>query len=410
MLIDKRKINSIQIRTGPIFLSLRKILFSLFFFGFSNAHADVSLATRAFLTSIGKEIRTYLNLMNHQFHACQPLNSNYSRYPVFIRNYEITKISERYHNLTFNIAYLPTQGVSQQEARDFRGKVISCFNKFKYFSDLNKETISLTLLPELQMKTSKIALTKIALSRGVHSHRDHYDIEADCQTIAHETFHLAGLWDEYKDVATDYSCRTTAKSIMGSSSEFNAFDGGFVYDRKIFPLIKNLRKSNAAKSEYLVESPKVECLKRNSESKTTEYMVAYKVGIDESSIESNRKIFDTISVVKSQNNYPVVPLDGFSGRVDASFALLHIFNKTEMSPGWDCTANITNLEKIRVKNLVNAMAPLKPAHLRKILYPNCIGKNRSYDLCTEDAYKAKSNQGLCNKEKYEVCGSSAYLN
>lgn len=394
------------------------------------ALADMSPSQADWLYRLSSKFSLLLNTPVIQNNECRDLKDGEIRYPTTTKKYGVKKISDKLYELEFNVEYVPHQiGITRADAEEFRNKVKSCFKNFGALQDPFQNKITLSLTPDHLIKSTPIQKTTISLFRddNERSSISSYDISINCQTIIHETLHIAGLWDEYKEPARDYSCRTVpdSNSIMAEQDSYETRPSGLAlahYDFNAAQIAEELKNVNSLESEKFITPVRVSCSNDNDGG----FLSIYIRGSDlintgrlrwQDSHQSYTEKTQKMSLLSLVSN---TKQDEAHTKLDTKFIfdrfLLGQFKSAiQNTQNWHCEAYGAFSKKTKAELLKSGKAaalsvfPLKPAHIRKLIYPNCIEKNKFYDLCTADAYKSRKNVKSCNKDKYQICSSGNYL-
>ena len=292
--------------------------------------------------------------------------------------YQVTRLATDKYLLEVNptffdpapvVTALNTKEIDFKERPFGRARAEECFQWFN-------ETYAETLSPKIFLGVSKGPTpVSIKIKDDLHyrSYSRQYNLsqlEKSCPFVVHESLHLMGLWDEYNEQGKDkhpgilsFDCRSESDSIMSDYS---------IYDKKV-----------ELASERLVcacRENDSECLRKNIELFLThpdlvEKCPAWSEEVIRTKYSENAFFLDQANKVTSDINSIWAPA----------------------SPGQLSSAMNFPSGKLET------FKPLRPAHIRQLLYPNCTEMNPVYKSCIQNAYRSHGTVLNC-KSAPAICG------
>jgi hypothetical protein len=213
--------------------------------------------------------------------------------------------------------------------------------------------------------TPKVSFINVR-KEGARENSETYFLTSDCRTVYHEMLHVAGLVDEYEERLRSigatgqgpaYDCRAKSDSLMGSSFLDNTVEQ---FKPDGLALQCGCLRSNDADTCSKAMDAAVEASKKQR-------LTTCPDGLDQLGGNPYKGI--TFPPGKSYDDYRNFPL---------------------------------------INTHLLAVTPLRPAHIRKLLWPECAEKNRIYDACTANAYKTSvKNGGKGCLEMPQICSSES---
>lgn len=118
------------------------------------------------------------------------------------QRYTLKRVSEGHYEAFLNLEFRSDKKLVKEErekVEGFRDKVVGCFEQFNQrLVDEKGRSLSLKLFDEKEHNVEEPPKVKITVKDFTFRSNSHsYNIDIDCETIIHESFHLLGLTDEY---------------------------------------------------------------------------------------------------------------------------------------------------------------------------------------------------------------------
>jgi len=334
--------------------------------------------------------------------SCQSFEINETRTMNGLNTpYLITREGDHEYVARFNLKYVAVRTADPQTASTLRQRVEKCYRETRYLRAKTGEGLRFELLPEDSRELQPI---EIQVHDGLY--RDNflnYESESVCATILHETLHLTGLWDEYSN---GYSCRTLGDSIMAHQFEVTLGDLKVPHEEY---LKKNAEKTfRPVKDVWCGAASTNVTFRKIPEKNVSVLQINYRGGSMLIGVGG-----ETFSTLYAPDGKERIKPEIFA-KDDWVKEFVHpdqsdwdmCWVKYEEGGGAKTGAEVLELAKEEMhQNL-----PLRPAHFRKILYPNCAKKNETYDLCTKEAYISRpSDSYQCIRDKYPICQNPGWL-
>jgi hypothetical protein len=341
-------------------------------------------------------------LASPQSQACKEYALGESR--RVLARHIATKLSEKKYRILMSAEFHAAEEVPADQAVLMREKVKACYKAAGALKASDQNELSFELLENIPSKLLQVPPSYIRVyTGGIRANSGNYHLDMDCPTILHETLHLVGLDDEYKESTEDMSCRSFGDSIMADHTR---------------PHIEGLYAE--ADEYYRKESEtiflavdKVLCRENNTDE-------LYQFSYDESRKSASlwhftgndwqySKLLDEQEGIYMREA-DLLPNSKFTLN-EHTRRLMHL----PESGSWRCRLEQRSATPKRLRGaeiLAERIAkyPLRPAHFRKILFSKCIAKNQVYNYCTQESYLVVTQGHQCLKDKLPACNNGEWLN
>jgi hypothetical protein len=382
---------------------LAKVLCFLFLSFTLGAHASVTPELRQ--EQWAQRLKDFADglsgLANPQGVACREYAVGESR-RLFSRHLA-TKLEDKKYRIQIAVEFRAAPQVATDQAGFMREKVKACYKTAGALKAADGNELSFELLENASTSPLKVPPYTINVYiGGIRENSGNYSLEMDCPTILHETLHLVGLTDEYKEPLENMSCRSLGDSIMADQSQvhiegLNTESDQYYRDQAntIFQTVESVQCQDRITQDIyqysFVKSMNAYYLWhfKGAGSQSGKMLEAQPgIYVREDDLQPNSKL-----VVNEHTRYLMhLPEDGT----------------------WSCRLERTSAQAKRqtgkeILNLRFANYPLRPAHFRKIFFPRCLAKNQVYDYCTQETYLVPPTGHQCLKEKYPACNNGQWL-
>lgn len=319
------------------------------------------------------------------------------------RSFRLTKMSEKKFRVEINPQFYIKKNMLRYQSPELQGKQIyrltQCFKAVAPFlNGPNGESLEIKVNSSKEVPQVSLVVTEEGASMWGYSK------DESCSTIVHETMHLLGLVDEYKDksrgviidpVSGYFRTLIPEKNSENKNPNFHpAFNCRATAHRDSF-LANQDEAIAAVLPQYRAKRLECSCVGIHCISIINRNKIKYNdVGVIEAPIKSCPKGFKETT---SQNSdFARSDNEMFFSRNNGVDNKSH----SQITLGVDVLARPSiNISQSLAKVVIppKNKSLLKPAHFRMITNPYCEEKNRLYYECGKFAYDTESD-GECREE------------
>jgi hypothetical protein len=316
-------------------------------------------------------------------------------------SYRLTKISKDKFKIEINPIFytmvsnkMNTFSPSSESQQKYSDKMNACFNLLAPFlKGPDNKKIEIHAVGDRNIPPVNINIQ----SGDYRSNNENFQEEINCPTIFHETLHLLGLEDEYRENTRGYirDPMTKRAKYVETDAKILAYDC-----RAIGPADSIMSDPEGAVLSVIqnVKREKTTCICAKSESRCLQ------------SVKKNE------SMIGIENRCPP---DFDSQTIIADGATVSDEKKylgPDLNAGrvWVDHQKFTNFN-LAPKIISRPFPPKKsslllPAHFRMITNPMCMSENKKYKECTESAYQSSIVDGACSKAAKKCQSNTDWLN
>lgn len=397
-----------------------------------SAHASPDLKDRVSL-SISKLVSGWNTLTNSnqptdpQIAACADYQPGETRnLSTKLDSYLVTRMKQQNWAVRLNFNYVSGGDVTPAQLQSFRKKVKSCYEDAGYIRDPDGQGLRLMLTEPGQRSHEALRPITITLHNDLsHANSRNYYRQASCRTIIHESLHMLGLWDEYAEGRKNLACRSVNNSIMADQNVvfIDTLERirllGVKGNQSFRPDRKNYFKINAA--ARFVAAQTVTCTENGKPLKKSTHFTLnfdrrnqmywlFRPQVSPVRVyESMDRLYVPEAAVRPEVSTPEISALYLGGWVGGYMKLDPRKWSCRVTPPPSNALVRTGQELLAQESLRQDLIPLRPAHFRKILYPDCVTKNRVYDICTAEAYLTPPPGHQCLRDTYTICNTPHWL-
>lgn len=378
----------------------------------ARAASDADIATAS-----GLEI--YDMSLEQQRHKCRdlqvgekrkvlepaPYKSTAARYGYF-SGYDVTRVSEKKYKVHFPVVFIsgkthtdpsleklntPAE-IDLKTDQDHRGRVQKCLSsKNHLLKDKNGTQLELSIDNSYSEARKNSGVVHTIQIEGTQHRSNSYNYaqNIDCPTIIHELLHLAGLCDEYQEYDQITGALKNAKGSVIDPQKL-----GF-----------NVKPEITTKKYDCRASPKLNTAM--SDANTALSVTHPQRGW--CSCNESECTLDSDYKLKFKDGYAITssPIECPPGYEKSQL------NKAEGAFFGVAPENLHYLKNLPPKMLfylgpAKTLTPLAPAHIRHIVSPGCIEKNRKYYRCSSLAYESSVENG-CGSQTRDCLKDDSWL-
>jgi len=301
--------------------------------------------------------------------------------------YHLKRTGENDYEATLDIAFVAddtfSSGTGSKHELEARQRLQSCIAESnKYLSSPDGKQLKLKLAPDSNAKDRPM-VHKVALSKKIdRANSGHWSSETSCGTMIHELGHLMGLVDEYPEheIGRIMKPGGTIHKVE-NNAQLSDFDC-----RAIGPADSLMH--NHQEAIRVTKEQKVRVCKCHGNANTNEKTKACVSDVYNMSPQQTTCPPSALAIAESPWDLPA-----------------DSYNSKGKTTGYNTFQRVIGKPR----------GLLYPAQLSAILNPGCVGRNKTFFTCSQEAYKtsgAHKGPDKCNDKIPTDCkkkGSSSWL-